>query len=405
MLRSLISVALVNILFMSAAYTSEADLIRTYVADVFPNNFVVSDMQIAQLSKTFKHKNYTNDMNMLVANKQIHIEISRSLTRIYCAQLLKDGSNNAYKQFVAAQLSANVPAPLEFASFKKLSKHIQKLSALEYQLLETAAILSADGIVAEANNAKKLLYILFPPQTNFRHMLYTEGGAGMFAYLRAMIKLKYIDSQGLDLWYAYWITNIAGFRGHLQQDGSLYLTEPVAAAMLQLKDHIYELLDVPNYDPLVPYLEYRAQLLGVEHLPVRDRYTIAHLGCLLRLYTVTEGQRLYTSYKNVPEPQRQVFKNYFITGLSTPSKPTPTYAPALFCNALHMTSNNIEQVVTKILPVYAKILQQYQQQNLKVPLSLNELSAEKNVRRLLAANSMRQQDFQILDNGTVKLKT
>lgn len=424
------------------AYSNAQEEIRSYIKNNFPADFTVSEPQIAQLAWALEHEHPTHDMDARINAKCAYIEVSRALTRLYCARLLRAGTREAYNAFMIAQLDAGVNAPLSFASFNKFSNHIQKLDQLDYELLETAAILSAVSLSKPAaelaqqvmqvrpvinnnmeflattlrnepniyplamhitqNNtaAKKLLYILFPPQTNFRHMLYTEGGIGMFKYLRTMIKHGFIDQEGLDLWYAHWIINIAGFRGHVDQRGSLYLMEPTAQAMHKLKCLVYEMLDTPNFDPLLPYLEYRAQGLGLAHLPEHEKLFFAHLGCLLRLYNFTDGQKLYTSVMRLPLDERQILEDHFFVGLHDATLMTHTYIPAFFGNAMEFTNGDLEQVITHLLPAYNKILRQYQQQNLTLSLSFNQLSSSDNIKYLLQ-NAAREQRFNILADGTV----
>ena len=57
----------------------------------------------------------------------------------------------------------------------------------------------------------------------------------MFNSLRTMIAHGYINRSDLELLCASWIVNTAGFRGHILQSGSVYLTEPVAQSILKLQ--------------------------------------------------------------------------------------------------------------------------------------------------------------------------
>lgn len=424
------------------AHSSQQDL-RNYIYSNFPITFNPNDLQIEQLAWAFRHNKHTNDSDLYAADQPMAIEVRRALTRLYCAQLLRAGTREAYQQFVVAQQSAKIEPTLSFAGFTKLAQHVQQLTPADYSLLETAEILSSVSLSQPAaelaaramvepppstdnmsflaatlrNNiniypitaqimrddsaARKLLYVLFPPQTNFRHMLYTEGGIGMFNYLRSMIKHGFIDKQSLDLWYAHWIVNIAAFRGHVDQRGSLYLNEPVAQAMLTLKDLIYEMLNTPNFDPLVPYLEYRAKHLGLAHLPTADRLFLAHWGSMLRLYTVPEGQELYASVMKIPVHKTRALKKYFATGLQDPNQATHLYVPAVFGNALKLTHGDLDQVLQQLLPIYDQILQQAARQRFTSSLSFNQLSASVNVQRLL--KSTVEPRFKIQPEGTVLL--
>lgn len=411
---------------LGSVRADKTDLIRNIAHNDFPATLHVSEDQLAQLSWVLDHKNRTYDMEFAATNdSDVHIEIHRALTRLYCAQLLRMGTVDAYNNFIAAQLEANVAQPLPLSAFMKLSRHMQHLTDEDYELVEAATILTSVSLTQSAadlsqrainlnfketdpldflsytlrdpqdlypitwdiikknTNAKRLFYVLFPPHTNFRHMLYTEGGIGMFNYLRSMIAHGYITHDDLDLWYAFWIVNIAGFRGHVQHKGSLYLTATVADAMGKLKDLVYEMLSNPTYDPLIPYLEYRAKCVGYDHLSRDERLFFAHLACLLRIYNITEGQRLYTSVSKLPISDRYAVMQEFYKGLDNTTQVYATHVPALFGNALYIANGNIEKVILKILPAYNKVLLQYLNKGSESTLCFNELSAMKNLEKLL----------------------
>jgi len=434
-----------------ATDTPDITSIRAYINKTFANKINISEDQLQQLSWIVKHKRRTYEMDMYVNPNSIHIEITRALTRLYCLQLLKTGGRDSYNKFVAAQLSNKTPNILTFYSFAKLSKHIQQLSDLDYELIVTSTILSAVSLSSEASrlaqevlninhlsndnleflaatlranpniypiaaktiqnntDVKKLLYVLFPPQTNFRHMLYTEGGVDMFKYLRTMIKHQYIKRNDLDLWYAYWITHIAGFRGHVTHEGSIYLTEPVFHAMTKLKSEIYEMLESPNHEPLITYLEYRAELLGFAALPKNERWLLAHLGGLMRLYTIDDGKRLRISFMQLPANQKQLINNYFQKLFSGAHQLSPTYGPALFANSLELNGRNIEQIVQIILPFYCKavndyaVIQQHSNHKAKTSLSFNKISATENVKKLLGLGLLNLEHINIGADGEVRV--
>lgn len=431
-------------LFACSVFANDHRQIRRYVQQNFPAAFVINDAQISQLAWAFHHDKHTNDLDLRKNHQDIYVEISRALTRLYCAQLLRSGTLESYNRFVAAQSSVVNAKPLTFASYTKLSQHVQSLSAADYSLLETAAILSAVSlskpaaalaqramdITPHSNDnmsflaatlrnginiypltaqimrddaaARKLLYVLFPPQTNFRHMLYTEGGIGMFKYLRNMIAHNFIDKESLNLWSAHWIINIAGFRGHIDQRGSIYLNENVAASILSLKTFVYEMLEQPNFDPLLPYLEFRAKALGFRDLPTEERLFYTHIGCLLRLYNIEEGKRLQASIQRIPVENIRAIKRYFLQGLHDPNQNTHLYVPALLGNALEVSNGNLEQVIEHMLPVYDAVLQQAARQNIH-KMSFNKLSASKNLKQLLNINPDDPKSFKILPDGTVLL--
>lgn len=423
---------------------NEQDIIRNYIKQNFPSNFLVNDAQVSQLTWILRHQRQTFDMDPILRKPDIHIEISRALTRLYCARLLRDGSRDAYNRFVQAQIDTHINNPLTFASFNQLAQHIQQISAQDYALLETATILSAVSLskvaaqlaqqamhdVKDVNDnleflaitlrgkntiypladqmsftneaAQKIFYVLFPPHTNFRHMLYTEGGIGMFNYLRTMMAHKFIDKSMLDLWYAHWVINIAGFRGYVNQHGSIYLNEDVMQAMEYLRMLIYTMLDDPNFDPLIPYLEYRAKLLGFQQLPNDKKWFFTHLACLLRLYNIPDGKKLYANLAKLSESDTQFLRDNYMNGLRDNTQVIHTHVPAFFANAIALT-NDLTQVITQLLPVYNGILKQHAELNLPNRLSFNNLCATQNLQKLLNKNAAKQQRFVITVDGQIEL--
>lgn len=375
-------------------YAVENAKLIDYINNNFADKLHLTAAQLQQLAWVVDHFRHSHDLEMCIApqNKAIHIEIARALTRLYCLELLKSGKKADYDKFISSQINQ----PLSFSSFKKLSKYIQQLKNSDHELLEQALILSAvslsgqaekmainilntnytgasglsgsnsleflaDTLRADVNiypliSQNKLLYVLFPPQTNFRHMLYTEGGVSMFKYLRTMIQHQYLDQVKMDLWYAYWIVNIAGFRGHVNYDGSVYLNEPVFQAMTKLKNLLDEMLDTPNANPLVAYLEYRADLLGFTNLPPNEKLLLAHLGSMLRLYTIDDGRELSAGYAKVADEYKKKLHASFYAGLVDYEQPATTHAPALFGNVLQMLDGDIQLTVKLVVPIYSQAL-------------------------------------------------
>lgn len=440
-----------TLLRVDVIFARDQDVLGQYIRQNFPASLQISSAQLAQLTWVLGHDRRSNDMDMQASANGMHIEIVRAVTRLYCLQLLKSGRAQDYDDFISAQLKTNENKTLTFNSFKKLSRHIQKLKSLDYQLLEVATILSAVSLTSQAFtqakilidtkplvadnleflsatlrkdpniypltknlvndniSAKKLLYVLFPPQTNFRHMLYTEGGVGMFKYLRTMIKHQYINADEIDLWYAYWLVNIAGFRGHVEHAGSLYLTEPVFQAMNNLKSMLDEMVHAPNFNPLLPYLEYRAELLGFSSLPADEKLMLAHIGAMMRLYTVEEGQQLQIGYTNLNKQLKQELAADFANSLIDYERLTPTYLPALLGNTLVLLNGDINKTVKTVLPIYHRALRQYYQSvangalKPSVPLGFNNLSATKNVQKLIESDTNNLAAIKIMSDGEVYL--
>lgn len=384
-------------LFASSGFTNQQNQIQSYINKNFID-LAVSVEQIEQLSWAFDHKLPTSDLQPLKKSTIDYVEIDRALTRLYCAKLLRKGDYSAYTYFVQAQVVAKASDILTFVTFNKLAACVQRLSSNQYILLENATILSAvsmsdkslalvENMITELpthdkiefmaetirknmgmypliqqgllddKNTHRLLSILFAPQTNFRHMLYTEGGIGMFKYLRYMIIHGYVDKESLDLWYAYWIVNISGFRGHVDAHGSLYLTENVARCVDKLSLLVYQMLDIANTNPLVTYLEYRSKQLGFSNLPTNQRLFLTHIACLLRLYNKEDADSLYTIMLKLGDKTKAI-QQYFIMGLHDQNQTIHTHIPAFFANSLYMMNNDLDYMLNIMLPVYNQVIQQ-----------------------------------------------
>ena len=382
-------------------HADDLNSLRQFIKTNFPQDLKVSAEQLQRLSYFLNSDKRRYDLEMKLVTKDIHIEVVRALTRIHCLQLLYSGTKKDYDKFIKTQLADKNSKPLTFNSFKKLSKNIQQLKQEDYKTLETTIILPNLTLPEDDELAdKKILHLLYLPQANFRHMLYTENGANMFKYLRTMIQHQYITATEIDLWYAYWIIHIAGFRGHVAYSGSVYLTEPVYQAMNKLKSLIDQMLDSPNFNPLEPYLEYRADLLGLKQLPQQERLFLAHLGALMRLYNSAEGNQLHRGFKQLDAEQRQQAITYFNDKLLNYDQANQTFMPALFANTLVLTDGDIKRTIKIILPVYNQAVK------LKpnTMLSFNKLSAIENLKQLIQLGAAGTEHIMIGDNGEVGLR-
>jgi hypothetical protein len=363
--------------------------LRQYIKKNFANDLKISQQQLQRLSWLLEPDKRRFDLEMLTSTDDNHIEVIRALTRLYCLQLLKSGTKRDYDKFIAAQLENSKADTLTFNAFKKLSKHIQQLTATDYATLEKLAIYSV------------------PAQNNFRHMLYTEGGAGMFKHLRSMIQHQYTNAAEIDLWYCYWIIDIAGFRGQVSHNGSVYLTESVFQAMYKLKVLIAQMLESPNFNPLLPYLEYRAEILGFKSLPTSERLLLAHLGALMNLYNAEDGSQLLTGFRQLTAKQRQQMTVYFNSKMLNYEHPNQTYIPPLFANTLVLTKGNIKQTLKIILPIYNQAVNQYIAAQTRgaiapeVALSFNALSSSQNLKKIIRSGANGTQRIKVRADGEV----
>lgn len=277
-------------------------------------------------------------------------EVARAFNREYCLRLLYQGDRHSYKKFIAAQVDNQEPYILKYDNFVKLSTIVQKLSIQEYSILQKGIVISAEHKNDRnefLGSNQKLLNIMFLPQTNMRHMLHTEGGISMFRVLREAFKQNYINPHELDVWFAYWIVNIAGYQGHIDGRGALYLNESFYNCLAFMIDNILAMYKTPNYDPLTPYLKFRADQLGIgyEHLGV------VHLACLMKMNNTRMGDEILTAFLSLPSDLKLEFNNLFVESLTNYEQITATYAPAYFLKELESTAN-IKHTLSKLLPNY-----------------------------------------------------
>ncbi len=366
----------------------------------------LTETEVAQLQSLqgFSRRNY--DMDLYVSDQYSHIEVPRAIARVHCLELLQDGSSKAYQEFVTAQ-DADC---LSFANFKRLASYIQSLSEDKILLIRKAIIITAVSLTSQvleqmpeakclgstldvsasfvrATKAERQMYCIFPPATNFRHMLFTESGNNMFKTLQTMIQLRYMGQQELDLWFAYWIVNTAGFRGQVEQRGSIYITEPVANAMLYLKDLLDQMLLAPEYPVLSNYLQYRVRLIGLQEMPVEQQAVFGHLAGILHLYTPLQGRILYSSFMQLSTKTRCDLERFFNYEVHT-YEPI-SYIPAFFSNAMLYTNNNFSLVFAKLLPIYMEAVRLSDGKG----VSLNQLSKTTNIAQLLTTN--KPLDFEV----------
>ncbi len=422
----------------SCAMAKPIEEIYNFIQKKYADTLTITQAQVEQLSWAYAHVSPTNDLDLFCDVEKNFIEIARALNRIYCAKLLRTGNIESYNRFVRAQIESGAKDVLKFATFNEFGKHIQQLTKRDYELLETAIILSAVSLSNTAANLNssvnfveiandkmdflassirqnsyqyplinhnqhdyKLLYISFLPHTNFRHMLYTEGGIDMFTCLRHMIMHGFIDKEKLDFWYAYWLINISGYRGHVNHNGSLYLHEHTAQSTRKLKELIYKMLEFANINPLFEYLEYRAQMLGFTNLPTEDKLFITHIACLLRIYDADNGKKLSSVIHSIDNENLNNIREYFSTSLYKECRLLYTHVPAFLNNSLSLLQGDMQSMLTMILPVYNQIIKISQNLQLST-ISFEKLATNPNIKRILQT-PIDQLKFTFNNDGLIEL--
>ena len=385
--------------------------------------------QIEQLAWVINNPLSTPELETRKVVENIHPEIPRALARVYCLQLLRSGSERDYQRFISPQINADVNA-LEQDSFNTLSTFIRQFDNTAYEVLEAAAIISAVTLSPEAINrsqkvlkepiptdsvqflavtapyagdiyplagelisrnpdAKKLFEAAFMPDSHLRHMMYNEGSLSMYRHIKKGIANGSINQGILDLWYAHWLANIAGFRGHIAPKGSLYLDQNTYRAVIQFRDIFKKMLAGESINPMLAYLKSRARWLGLDKL-TKDRTDLTALGSLgasLRLFTPKQGQALFNGFQHLTTSVRQRWRIHTEEQLKELPYPSETYGPALFANTREIVG--LEESIKIVIPVYISVLEAEKHMRRSgmltdnIPVSFRELARKDSIDKIL----------------------
>lgn len=414
----------------------DTSALRSYISENYP---VLEDLltsaqyeQIAWINQAHQ----TNEANLAVSRApSIIFSQQRVFDSLYFLHLFRKGDETAYEHFVAGQ-----PEPrLEWVSFQVLSGWIQQLSPEEYQQLWVASLTikspEAERRVSEKTgetpafdsveflktvmtsmpatypaaaelmetdpSARDSFACLFDTG-HFRHMMYVEGNESMFFHLRQKIIEGKINADSLNFWICYWVVNIASFRSHTQERGSLYLTQHTFQALSCLEACLVELLSDPNAPVLQNYLRERATWLGLDpispgmfHREAAPAFILARISAMQRVFTPEEGVELQRGLDDLkaglPEEQYQEMLE-ILNPLRETKIPTPTYAPSFLANLKNQMGSFKEALILG-LPIYAQVIKEYQklfdQGLILVPLNLNELSSPESLRKVIAKEAFK----------------
>ncbi|WP_066013004.1 hypothetical protein [Endozoicomonas atrinae] len=442
------SLVLLLLVSLSIVAENRLDPIRQYIHKHFSDQLEITQEQIEQLSWVLDNPVFTPELATQLSSAPIHQEVPRALSRLYCLQLLRNGSHEAYEAFVAPQTDPDTPRLTE-PSFRQLSREIAGLDSVSYEVIQTTAILDAVTLSPEARrraskvlgkpfpedtvdflsvtapyaekiyplarsiitkhpSAARLFEIVYLPHSHLRHMMYNEGSLSMYTVLNTGIQNKSISKNDLNLWYDHWVVNIAGFRGHSEPAGSVYLTQNTWRSMNQLKLLLDRLFREPKMNPMQVYLQKRGQWLHLNTLTrnPNEFLTLASLGASARLFTPAEGRELYASFKSLPENEQKQWIQHSRLQLTALDTPSPTYGPAVYANAIAVAG--LPETVRKVLPVMLRVYEEAERMRIEgrlaaeVPLSFRELAREPMLNHILF--SQRQFTTSINpDDGVAKL--
>ncbi|MDP3561983.1 MAG: hypothetical protein Q8R83_07385 [Legionellaceae bacterium] len=373
----------------------------------------------------------TTQSNVLLnTSTDINQETKRCLARFNCLYLLKKGDEQAYSQFISTQLTCQ----LTWDKFKVLSDIVNALPIGGYVALEASCFITksdkAIRAAAEAgltpsedseqfitdliSHRTKTIYpacqnltpealeqmrFVFFRGAHARHMLDMEGGQNMYASLREAIRYNQISTEQMNLWLSRWIINIAGLDGHIQSQGSSYLTETVAEVILDLKQQLDSLLDNSNHNVLESYLTARAVRLGVS-----SPY-LAHLGTLMRRYGPEDGKKIQDWFNALEPSQQNKHIQKFEERMQT-MQVTPTFKPVLLDNLLKLLDGSIAKALTMFHEIEQAAERAYRQEIengsilVQTPLRYRDVASSNSLKLLLNFYSNNKQLPLILVNST-----
>ncbi|HVT62334.1 MAG TPA: hypothetical protein VHD33_02455 [Legionellaceae bacterium] len=371
-----------NIMFFKEEiFFHSSELVRSFASTHYPN-LPLHPKMVEQLSWLQNNSVNTSQSNVNLPKTSINIEVKRALSRLNALTLLIEGGSLAHAAFVQSQLKD----VLSEKNFNHLSHFIQELSLISRKcLMATCFITKSDQVINKVPEEKRnelpadseqfityivtyfpklypicalldhesiaLLKYAFYKNAHARQILDMEGGYNMVSGMAEAIRLRTITYEQYNLWFARWIINVAGLDGHVNHQGSIYLTEPVANCIWALKLELDQLWINSNHQVIDNYLVFRKK-----QLEVNDIYT-AYLGALMRQYQPKIGRDIMAWFENLSADERQKKIKMFQLQL-TSTKVTPTFKPTVLVGLLELGCS-ISYALTIFTEIESQTMQIY----------------------------------------------
>lgn len=391
--------------------------------------------QISWIDGTFA----TSEKAAEYKEDKINIQVKRILARLNCLQLLRIGNEVEYQEFIIGQKEPI----LKREEFNALSFIIQSLSPIEYQTLWVATTIAV-SVNARSEAEKKLPNEPLPfdsveflakvmteaPETypaaaqllskydessqveikrlldsmfntaHGRHLMYEEGNLKMLQKMGEKVVTNKFSRCYFEIWFAYWLIDVTGFRGHIDNRGSVYLTHNTYVALSALKNALAPFISSSGSEEdkklaLRNYLIERARLLGFINKeaqppsqlfaqPSSEILALTKVACMMRFFTPEEGIILKQAMQKlqVEIPAEDYTKLAQVLNPLTDSPyPTPTYVPALFQNLFdRVAASDKVEAIKMSLKIYIHVFNQYEEQcrsiavEARQPLNFNAIS-------------------------------
>ena len=313
----------------STSISMSSEILQKYIYNTYPHlaKFITP--------KQYKQINWidtTGQTNERMSNApnepNIHKQQQRIFAKLHFLYLLRDGSESAHKRFVNGQKEPK----LTLEHFNELSFLIKCLTEEEFNQLWVATTISrsveankfaenamkepppfdsveflakamtltpeiypaAKELMAKDKTSKQALDAMFNTG-HYHHMMYVEGDPKMFNQLRNKIQ-NGMQQKELNLWLAYWLIDIAGFRAQTNELGSEYCNDNTYKAFFTLKNELDLFFHNTQYPILYNYLNERANWLGLTATATNTSKLFAKDGEISRLILarIAAMQRLFT---------------------------------------------------------------------------------------------------------------
>ncbi len=394
--------------FINPQDSSSEQLVQSYAETHYPDLRLLPQMH-AQMLWLQENSVTSSRSNVEAKIAPVNIEVRRSLSRLSCLNLLVIGGEASYQLFIQSQPEDKILSP---AKFNEFSYCIQQLSPAELDCLKASCFITKSDraimimALAEQRNrpipsdseqfitymvthfphilpisslfsaeAIGLLTSAFCKNSHLRHMLHLEGGYNMVADLTELSRTRRLSYQQYHLWYARWIINIAGLDGHVNHQGSRYLTESVADNVLALKTELDQLWINPQYPVVDRYLASRARKLNLS-----SPY-IAYLAVHMNEDNPENIREIQAWFAKLSPVQRQNKLQIFQSQL-TKTKITPTFKPTVLAT-LRAVGCSISDTLTLFTEIETVAMQTYfsavEEQHLSAttPLSFRDIAFKK----------------------------
>ncbi len=274
---------------------------------------------------------------------------------------------------------------------------------------------------AASPETKKYLTALFYPGMHFRQMLFTEGGTGMFEFLRAGIRSGAVKQEGFYAWQWRWLTNLFGFQ--LGRGAKIY-NDSMHSICVDFISDLDELFKEPSKDILQTHLcgcAFRAGLELINGKLVNDNLKkfYGHLTAMFHTILIDSrelGKPIaagYEAFKAKYQQDANQLQDLYIARIANLESTTPTYVPAILNNAydhFFKETNSVSEAIQLAVEFSCDAflaLEKALALNPKQLISCLEISQRSNLDNLLTSWKENKNSFVFgvgEENGEFKLK-